>query len=139
MTEPEMRFEIARLAGILAALEGGYAPKTVSMLRRIASRLGCVPERRRSDFWTSDGGANTREMLHLRASSLSFAKIAKLMGKTSNSVMSRYNRVTGKTPRPGYASVRPNMNTWSETALTETWADRKIRLAKERADVHAND
>lgn len=45
MTEPEMRFEIARLAGLLAALEGGYAPKTVSMLRRIANRLGRAPAR----------------------------------------------------------------------------------------------
>lgn len=139
MTESEMRFEIARLAGLLAALEGGYAPKTSRMLRRVADRLEAVPRAEiepSTPYWTQ---ARDAKLIELRARGLTFSQIADRFERSRNAVMGRHTRLM-QPPKPKAGiRMKRQAETWSEKALTETFADRKVRLAKERADVHAND
>lgn len=132
MTEPEMRFEIARLAGLLAALEGGCAPRTARMLRRVADRLEAVPRAEippREPYWNK---ARDARLIALRQMGMTFSQIAGQFGRTRNAVMGRHSRLT----RPPKAGVGIRMkraaDKWSESHLTETWVHRKERLAKER-------
>lgn len=109
------------------------------MLRRVADRLEAVPRAEiqpPEPYWTK---ARDAKLIELRASGLTFSQIADRFERSRHAVMGRHSRLT-QPPKAGVGiRMKRAANKWSESHLTETWADRKVRLAKERADVHAND
>ena len=85
----------------------------------------------------------TNEVLRLWKAGKSGGKIAQMMGLTRSSVMGKLNRlgvlnadraVVDRFPankfKPGQSKPMPR--TWSDQALTETWAERKKRRANEQ-------
>lgn len=84
-------------------------------------------------IWTDEVVERAASM---RRAGFSSAEIGRSMGLTRNAVVGKLWRVSraasGKVvPFKPLARVEPR--TYSEAALTERWADRKARLARERA------
>lgn len=83
-------------------------------------------------MWTSE---RLGVAFALRQDGLSCSQIADVMGVTRNSVVGKMWRANN--PRKKKVSpVRTQQKeprTYSDDALTEKWADRKVRLSRERA------
>lgn len=78
------------------------------------------------------------EAISMRERGLSSAVIAERIGMTRNAVVGKLWRIGVRggdvvITSQKKASRRGGSVTWSEEKLTETWADRKIRRAQERA------
>lgn len=102
--------------------------------------------------WCNDGQTDwnperRRQLKRLIQSGLFYREIAKLMGVSKNSICSaavRYDltldaqqvrdraRAAAHEGRGGHP--RKHVNSSWEARLTETWAERKARLARERTD-----
>lgn len=84
-------------------------------------------------MWTEE---NIRRAIMMRRGGYSAQKIADAIGATRNAVIGKMYRLNepavgrffNKKPRP-----RDLMNHWSVERLTETWGERKARLARERS------
>lgn len=79
-----------------------------------------------------------KEAISMRERGLSSAVIAERIGTTRNAVVGKLWRVGVRggdvvIKSQNKASRRGGSVTWSDEKLTETWTDRKIRRAQERA------
>lgn len=82
-----------------------------------------------SGFWTME---KTAALGQLRADGLSYTHAAKALGCSRNAACAKAWRM--RRPRTAKPATPPTKRrTWSESALTETWADRKARRMAERA------
>ncbi len=90
--------------------------------------------------WGDEG--RTEELLSLWKAGKSGGKIAQMMGLTRSSVMGKLNRlgvlnadravVDRFPPNTKVQGKNKSPKTWSDQALTETWAERKKRRANEQ-------
>ena len=99
-------------------------------------------QRRRN--WTAE---EDERLLTMWARNWSASIVAAKLGRTRSSALGRLHRLGALNPSreattPKIHAMRLPVNaspgnrhrySWSEEALTEKWADRKARLAKERA------
>lgn len=76
--------------------------------------------------------------LQLRGEGKSLIQVAKILGVTPGAANGAHNRLEKGYVRPFQERSRrkaaPTITPvrWTETALTETWSERKCRLAQER-------